>query len=106
MSTSETILFLGLPIGSFTIGYALSAVAARRSWSVPRAQMFAAGICFLVPLAAFFVLEFKTLLTAERGFGAALAEAAKTATVLALACVPLAPIPAFIGAQLAARVNT
>lgn len=106
MSASETLLFLGLPIVSFTIGFVLAALATRRAWSLPRAQFVAAGICFLLPLTVFFAIEFQAVMAADRGFGAAVRTAGSTAVVLSLACVPLAPIPAFIGAQIAARLNT
>ncbi len=105
MSASEKFLFLGLPIASFAIGYVLGLLAGRRGWHVPRTQLLAIAICFAVPLLIFFVLEFQAALAAERGFGEALQSAAVTAAVLAMACIPLAPIPAFIGVQLAARVN-
>ncbi|HVU90248.1 MAG TPA: hypothetical protein VHD36_23150 [Pirellulales bacterium] len=104
MSASEKILFLGLPIVSFTIGYVLGALAGRRAWHIPRTQLLAIAICFLGPLAVFFALELQAALAADRGF-AALQSAATTAVVLALACIPLAPIPAFIGVRLAVRVN-
>jgi hypothetical protein len=105
MSASETLLFLGLPIVSFSVGFALATWATRRAWSLPRTQFVAAGICFLLPLTIFFAIEFQAVMAADRGFGAAVQTAGSTAVVLTLACVPLAPIPAFIGAQIAARLN-
>ncbi len=80
--------------------------AIRREASVLRAQMTAAAFCFLGPLVLFFGIELQAALAADREMGAAMQSAATTAGVLALACLPLAPIPAFIGAQLGARFAT
>ena len=66
----------------------------------------AVSICFLGPLAVFFVLELRAALAADRAFGSALQSAAATGGALAMACIPLAPIPAFIGVRLGIRVNT
>jgi hypothetical protein len=106
MSASEKFLFLGLPIAAFTIGYLLGALAGRRNWHIPRTQFLAVAICFLGPLAVFFVLELRAALAADRGWAEALQSAATTAGALAMACIPLAPIPAFIGVRLGIRVNT
>ena len=106
MSPSETILFLGLPIVSFTIGWVLGWWAIRRQRSVPRAQMTAAGVCFLGLLVLFFCIELQAAIAADRALGAAMQSAATTAGVLALACLPLAPIPAFIVRSFGARFAT
>jgi len=103
MTELEAVLFLATPALSLAIGYAIGRWGLRRGWSVSRSQAVATLSCLMATLVVFFGIEFQAIIAAGRGFAAALEGAAATAAVLALACVPLAPIPAFIGAHLAFR---
>ncbi len=104
MSQLESILFFVTPALSALIGYGVGRWGLRRGWSVARAQFVASAGCFLATLTVFFVIEFRAIIAAQRGVAAALEGGAMTAAVLSLACVPLAPIPAFIGSHLAFRM--
>ena len=62
------------------------------------------GLVFSGPLVLFFGIELQAALAANREMGQPRCKSARDhGWRLALACLPLAPIPAFIGAQLGAR---